>query len=92
MSEFSLLQSFHIDTEGYTDRDREMFICGYEFATIYETMKKKSSEEVGMMIHRDNESRVRMMAGKMGRIAEIVPCNTIQDPDGTWSYLVIKGW
>ena len=30
-TEFSLEMPFFIDTDGYTDRDREMFVCGVEF-------------------------------------------------------------
>ena len=37
--EYSLLMPFWIDTDGYTDRDREMFVCGVEFQMVTELLK-----------------------------------------------------
>ncbi len=85
--EFSLIMPFWIDTDAYTARDRDMFVAGYEFCQLYEQMK--SSEEFSATIHRENESRVRMIAGKMQRKISIEPCSLEHDPEGTWSYLTI---
>jgi len=71
MSDWKLEMPFWIDTDGYTDRDREMFCCGYEFRQIHS--QAVLGLEVKRPIHRDNESRVRMMCGKLGRKCEITP-------------------
>lgn len=63
-AEFSLVMSFWIDTDGYSDRDREMFVCGVEFQMIYETIKNRRAW--CQCIHTENESRVRMMCAKLG--------------------------
>lgn len=55
---------FWIDTDAYTDRDRLMFVCGAEFQFIYELAK--SGCGVNQCIHTENESRIRMMCGKLG--------------------------
>lgn len=34
-AEFQPVMSFWIDTDGYSDRDRMMFVCGVEFQMIY---------------------------------------------------------
>jgi hypothetical protein len=63
-AEYGMVTSFWIDTDGYSDRDRDMFICGVEFNMIYETIKDK--RDWCQCIHAENESRVRMMCGKLG--------------------------
>lgn len=85
---FALAQSFYIDTDAYTDRDREMFVAGYEFAQVWKALKHPNY--AGTTIHRENESRVRMAAGQLGREVMITPCEEEHDPDGTWSYLEVK--
>ena len=62
---YNLVMPFWIDTAGYTDRDREMFVCGVEFQMVYEQLKAGGS--FSRTIHRENSSRVRMMAAKMKR-------------------------
>ncbi len=62
--EFGLFCPFWIDTDSYTDRDREMFVCGVEFQMIYETIRDK--RDWAQPIHTENESRVRMLCGKLG--------------------------
>lgn len=64
MGKYGLLMAFWIDTEGYTDRDREMFVCGVEYAMIYAVLC--DGREWNQCIHTENESRVRMMCAKMG--------------------------
>lgn len=76
---YSLEMPFWIDTEGYTDRDRQMFVCGVEFEMLRRELK--SGKPVTRTIHTENESRARMLAHKLGRQA-------IVEPSGTegWSY------
>ena len=80
-ADYEPVLSFWIDTEAYTDRDREMFVCGVEFAMIYETIKNK--RDWYQCIHVENESRVRMMCGKLG-----VPVRMERHCD-TWTYCEI---
>lgn len=63
-TEYIPVMPYWIDTDGYSDRDREMFVCGVEFQMIYETIKAK--RYWNQCIHTENESRVRMMCGKLG--------------------------
>ena len=39
--DWSPIMPFWVDTEGYTDRDREMFVCGIELQMIYDKIKEK---------------------------------------------------
>lgn len=84
-AEFGLVCPFWIDTDAYTDRDRQMFVCGYEFATIMHHARN-SPEPFRSTIHRENESRLRMMCARFGWSCEIEACEAEHDPDGTWSY------
>jgi hypothetical protein len=70
-AEWGIVMPFWIDTDGYTDRDREMFVCGVEFQMLYEELK--AGGPVCRGIHSENESRARMMAHKMGRKCTIEP-------------------
>ena len=81
-AEYGMVMPFFIDTDGYTDRDREMFACGVEWQMVYKEMK--SSLPVHRTIHTENASRVRMMAGRLGRQVTIVPAGA-EYPG--WSYL-----
>lgn len=74
---------FWIDTEGYTDRDREMFVCGVEFQMIYQAVL--DGKGWNQCIHTENESRVRLMCGKLR-----IPV-TIARYDDTWSHCEIPG-
>jgi hypothetical protein len=85
---FGLVCSFWIDTDGYSDRDRQMFTAGFEFADLLSHVQCDPSP-LSKTIHRENESRVRMMCSRFGRPCEITPCETEHDPAGTWSYLSI---
>ena len=58
-AEFKPVMSFWIDTDAYSERDREMFVCGAEFQQIYEAVKNK--RDWCQAIHTENESRIRMM-------------------------------
>jgi len=87
--EWGLICPFWIDTEAYTSRDQLMFCAGCEFCDILNKIRF-SMEEVNLTIHRENESRIRMACGKFGRNCETKPCEEEFDPEGTWSYLLIK--
>lgn len=78
---WGLVQSFFIDTDGYTDRDREMFVCGVEFQMICQSL---DDGWVGFrLFHTENESRVRMLCGQRG-----VPFNIRSLSEG-WSELLV---
>lgn len=87
---WGLQSSLYIDTDGYTDRDRLMFGCGVEFHMV---MKHMTSDRrpLDKMIHRENESRIRMLAGQLKRRCTISPSNPKDDPNGRWSRLRIEG-
>ncbi len=84
----ALFCPFWIDTAGYTDRDREMFVCGYEFCAILGHITTHA-EGLTVLIHRENESRLRMLCGRFKRTCNIEQCSEEHDPDGTWSVLKI---
>lgn len=62
-AEFSPVVPFWIDTDGYTQRDRDMFTCGVEFQMIYQAILDK--RDWCQCIHTENESRVRMLCRRM---------------------------
>lgn len=79
---YGLVMPFWIDTEGYTDRDRNMFTCGVEFQMIYDAIR--SGRGWNQCIHNENTSRVRMMCGKLG------VTYAMSQWDDTWTNLSIK--
>ncbi len=78
---------FWIDVDAYSDRDRLMFTCGAEYWRVWQLLILGFVGD--KMIHRENESRVRMMCGQLG-----VKCDITSDEgyDGCecWSTLTIK--
>lgn len=62
---------FWIDTDGYSDRDREMFVCGVEFEMVRQQFA--DPKPIDRAIHAENESRIRMMAAKLRRIVKLTP-------------------
>lgn len=70
-SDFGLLMPFWIDTDGYTDRDRAMFVAGAEFEQLYTLLR--DSKSCQRPIHRENESRVRLMCGRLGLPCKLTP-------------------
>lgn len=80
--EYELVTSFWIDTDGYTDRDRDMFVCGFEFARILEAIEK--GDGWAGPIHTENQSRVRMLCGRMR-----VPCSMKTEVQAEWTHLKI---
>lgn len=79
--EYGLAMPFWIDTDAYTKRDREMFVCGVEFEMVYRELK--AGGPVTRTIHKENESRIRMMCGKMKR-----KCTMKHAAEG-WTFLEI---
>ena len=77
--EYEILMPFWIDTEAYSDRDKEMFVCGVEFEMLRQELTKPKT--VLRTIHIENSSRARMMAHKLGRQAVVEPSGV----EG-WSY------
>ena len=62
-AEYGMVQPFWIDTDAYTDRDRQMFVCGVEFEMVHQLL------EAGVFDHQrkiptENESRLRMLCGR----------------------------
>ena len=86
-AEYTLVMPFWIDTDGYSDRDREMFVCGYEFAIIHAILRRGS--HVNCPIHRENESRVRMMWGRFG-VEYTINQHSGYDGCETWSELSVS--
>lgn len=84
---WGLAMPFWIDTDGYTDRDREMFVCGVEFQMIYR--EAMAGTFIDRPIHRENESRVRMMLGKLRIGCTITPHEGYEGCE-TWSDLVCE--
>lgn len=80
--DWGLKMPFWIDTDGYTERDKEMFVCGVEFQMLYQEMQLPAA--VVRTIHTENESRARMMAGRLKRAVSIKPSGV----EG-WSYLEV---
>lgn len=80
-AEFGLAMPFWIDTDAYTDRDRDMFVAGVEFQMV--TTLLKSGWHGSRPIHPENESRLRMAAGRLNRKVIIERCVE----DDSWSYL-----
>lgn len=84
--DYGLVQSFFIDTDAYSVRDRDMFVCGYEFAMVLDMADCGTLES--RPIHRENESRLRMALGKR-RIAHKLTPHTGYEGCETWSQLII---
>ena len=81
--EYHIEMPYWIDGPAYSDRDRDMFVNGAEFQMIYEIVKRQKWWEGN--IHKDNESRIKMMCGKLNLKCEI----TSIDGYDEWSYCLI---
>lgn len=86
-AEYQLKTKFYIDTDGYSDRDRELFVCGFEFCMVVDL--EKSGARIERPIHRENTSRIRMHLGKIGRKFSIDDSDEY-DASGTWAWLVVE--
>lgn len=58
---------FLIDGKGYTDRDRELFVAGYEFAQNQAFLMTGSETAWPRVVHKENEFRLRNLVSKFGR-------------------------
>jgi hypothetical protein len=81
---YALIMPFWTDTDAYTARDRDMFAAGVEFQTVYQRLTE-SDEPAVAMIHRENESRIRMMCGRLGRRCTMTP-----QAGDTWTLLEVE--
>lgn len=88
-SEWGLICPFWIDTEHYSDRDRLMFCAGYEFAEILQYLRQ-NPELSQFTILKENESRVKMAAGRFQRVVHIESFSIDLDPQGIYSDLIIQ--
>lgn len=84
----SLACPFWIDTDAYTDRDRHLFVCGYEFHQLLHCIRNPGTGRL-FTFHRENESRVRMACGRFGRECVIRHPPAALDPAGTWAFLTL---
>ena len=87
---FRIVAPYWFDTDAYTDRDRLMFVCGAEFEMVMDYLRSDDNGPMGRTIHKENESRIRLLCGRFGRGCTITPVEHEHDPLGTWSYLVIE--
>lgn len=80
---YEMVVPFWIDTDAYTDRDREMFVCGVEFEMVRSILDRGIYEHQ-RTIHTENESRLRMLCGRY-------PVMVAIDASGVegWSFLTI---
>lgn len=83
---YGLAMPFWIDTDAYTERDRAMFVAGVEFEMVHSLIKGGWTGE--RPICRENESRIRMMCGRLGVRCDIVPGEGF-DGCEHWSYLTV---
>lgn len=67
---------FLTDGDDFSDRDRVAFALGFEFAQLYYTWLIMD-EPSPCDLHRENESRVRVMCSRMGKRCTITPVDEI---------------
>lgn len=84
---YGLVLPFWIDTDAYTDRDRAMFVAGVEYQMVYQLLVDEWTGE--RPIHRENESRIRMMCGLLGVKCTITPHEGYEGCE-TWSSLIVE--
>lgn len=65
-----LIAEFYIDTDGYTDQDRAMFVAGFDFCKIVDRLRYEDGRS-HLTIRSENASRARMAAAKFGRNVKI---------------------
>ena len=86
--EYGLVQSFFIDTDAYSNRDRNMFVAGFEFDHVLDLVDRGWHGE--RPIHRENESRLRMALGRRKVSFTIAPHDGYEGCE-TWSQLIVHG-
>ena len=85
---YTLVCPFYIDTDAYSDRDRLMFVAGFQFNEVYQAMKTVGNE-IEFTIYRENESRIKLAAARLSRRVEIGHYNQKLDPDQIYAQLKI---
>jgi hypothetical protein len=81
---YSLVMPFVIDGDGYTDRDRQMFVAGYEFCQLHEFLEANPGVGLHKPVHRENEDRIRVLCRRLGRKCSLMPV------DDTWSSMTVS--
>lgn len=76
---------FLIDGKGYTDRDREMFVAGWEFCQVHSLLHVRSEKAFPRPVHSENEFRLRNLVSKYCRTYTFTP---VKD-DATWMMLEV---
>lgn len=84
--DYRLELSFYTDTEAYSDRDRLMFTAGFEFCLVVSLVE--SGWRGTRPVHRENESRLRMALGRLGRDVTLRPHDGYAGCE-TWSDLTV---
>jgi len=81
--EYVCKMPFWIDTDAYSDRDRQMFVCGAEFMLLITELEVLAGvgplSGIERVIHKENESRARMACGRMRLQCEF------KSEDDTWT-------
>jgi len=81
---FQVAVPFVIDGEAYTDRDRAMFVAGYEFCQIRIFLEDRQDDPICRPIHSENTDRLRVLCNRFQR-----QC-TIRRLDNVWSQLDVE--
>lgn len=75
---------FVIDGDGYSDRDRAMFVAGYEFCQVATMLADHPGEPISRPIHSENEDRIRVLCNREKRTVRFEKINEC------WSHLEIE--
>lgn len=78
----------YIDTEGYTQRDREMFLSGAEFHSIIRMLLEPVPSHA--LFHAENSSRIRMLAGVRKRKILLESTEALDRYDNPLIQLTVK--
>lgn len=81
---YGMVMPFVIDGEGYSDRDRAMFVLGYEFCQLHVFLEENPGEGISKPVHLENEDRIRVLCGRLER------AHWFSRMDRTWSQLEIS--
>lgn len=83
--EWGLIRSFYIDTDGYTARDREMFVAGYEYCSVMDFIAK--NRRFNGPVNVENSSRYKMGIPKLGNFKITIKPQGDEFP--TWHLLTV---
>lgn len=56
-----------IDGEAYSDRDRQMFVAGFEYHQIADYLERYPGLPLRRPVHSENEDRIRLLCSRMRR-------------------------